>query len=84
MYKSKTIWDQRTLKLTKELHQEICLDNKNWHKFRANKRRRTAELVVGALSQIVNEGNDVDIKALLKQALNWLEGDITDTGCKGH
>ena len=81
---SKSIWSEEVKLLTKKLHSEISLDNYNWHKFRGNKQRRSAELIMSALSQLINEGDEVEIEDLLKQAILWIKEDVKDNGCKSH
>ena len=78
------VWSEKVKALAKELHKEISLDNYNWHKFRGNKQRRSAELIISSISQLVNDGDEKEIENLLKQAIRWIQGDIKDTGCKGH
>ena len=82
--KNKSIWSEEAKSLVKELHKEISLDNYNWHQFRGNKKRRSAELIISALSQLINDGNDVEIETLLKQSILWINEDVKDEGCKGH
>tara|TARA_Y100001968_G_scaffold70306_1_gene61454 strand:- start:490 stop:747 length:258 start_codon:yes stop_codon:yes gene_type:complete len=82
--KNKSIWSEKAKSLAKDLHDEISLDNYNWHQFRGNKHRRSAELIISALSQLINDGEELEIENLLKQAILWLEEDVKDTGCKGH
>ena len=82
--KNKYKWPEKVYLLTKELHNEISLNNYNWHKFRANKQRRTAELIISALSQLINGGDDSEIEDLLNQAILWIKEDVKDTGCKSH
>ena len=77
-------WSEKVKSLTKDLHNEISLDNYNWHKFRVNKQRRSAELIISAISQLINNGDENEIEELLKQAILWLKEDIKDTGCKSH
>ena len=81
---NKYIWTKKAKLLAKELHNEISLDNYNWHKFRGNKQRRSAELIISALSQLINDGVEVEIENLLKQAILWIQEDVKDKGCKGH
>ena len=59
--KSTYIWPEKIQLLTKELHNEISLNNYNWHKFRGNKQRRSAELITSAISQLINDGDDAEI-----------------------
>ena len=80
----KNIWSEKVHLLVKELHNEISLDNYNWHIFRGNKQKRSAELIMSAISQLINDGDDSDIEDLLKQAILWIKEDIKDTGFKNH
>ena len=82
--KDKSIWSDKVKLLLKELHNEISIDNYNWHKFRGNKQRRSAELIISALTQLINDGNEIEIETLLNQAILWIKEDIKDEGCKGH
>ena len=82
--KNKYIWSENAKLLAKKLHEEISLDNYNWHKFRGNKHRRSGELIISAISQLINEGDEVEIETLLNQAILWIKEDVKDEGCKGH
>ncbi len=82
--KYKSIWPEKAKLLTKDLHNEISLDNYNWHKFRGNKQRRSAELIISALSQLINDGDEIEIEKLLKQAISWIKEEVKDKGCKSH
>ena len=77
-------WPEKVELLVRELHDEISLNNYNWHKFRGNKQRRSAELIISAISQLVNDGDESEIEDLLNQAILWLKEEIKDTGCKSH
>ena len=81
---NKHIWSDKVKLLVKELHNEISLDNYNWHQFRGNKQRRSAELIISAISQLINDGDEVEIEDLLNQAILWIKEEIKDTGCKSH
>ncbi len=82
--KNNHIWSEKVKTLTKDLHGEISLDNYNWHQFRGNKQRRSGELIISAFSQLINDGDEVEIEELLKQAILWIKEDIKDKGCKSH
>ena len=82
--KQKYIWSEKVQLLVKELHNEISLNNYNWHKFRGNKQRRSAELITSAISQLINNGDDAEIEDLLNQAILWIKEEIKDTGCQSH
>ena len=82
--KNRYIWPEKIKLLAKELHNEISLDNYNWHKYRGNKQRRSAELIISAISQLINDGEEKEVENLLNQAILWIKEEIKDTGCKGH
>ena len=80
----KSIWSDKAKSLAKELHNEIGLDNYNWHQLRGSKQRRSAELITSALSQLIQDGDELEIETLLKQAILWIKEEVKDSGCKGH
>ena len=82
--KNNYIWPEKVELLVKELHDEISLNNYNWHKYRGNKKRRSAELIICAISQLINDGEETEIEDLLNQAILWIKEEIKDTGCKSH
>ena len=81
---NESIWSDKAKLLAKELHNEIGLDNYNWHQYRGSKKRRTAELITSALSQLIQDGDELEIETLLKQAILWIKEEVKDSGCKGH
>ena len=82
--KNNYIWPEKVQLLVKELHDELSIDNFNWHKFRGNKQRRSAELIISAISQLINDGDEAEIEGLLNQAILWIKEEIKDKGCKSH
>ena len=78
------IWPEKVHLLVKELHNEMSLNNYNWHKFRGNKQRRSAELIISAISQLINDGDEIEIENLLKQAILWIKEEVKDKGCENH
>ena len=82
--KGKQIWSQKAKSLSNDLHNEISLDNYNWHAFRGNKQRRSAELIISAISQLINDGDEIEIENLLNQAILWIREEIKDKGCNSH
>ena len=82
--KNKYIWSEKVNLLVKELHNEISLNNYNWHEFRGNKQRRSAELIMSSISQLINDGDDEEIERLLNQAILWIKEEVKDAGCKSH
>ena len=84
MKKGKSIWSDKAKILTKELHNEISINNYTWHKLRSNKMRRSAELSISAISQIINDGDEIEIIKLLNQAILWIKEEVKDPGCGEH
>ena len=82
--RNKYIWSEKVHLLVKELHNEMSLNNYNWHQFRGNKQRRSAELIICAISQLINDGDDAEIEDLLNQAILWIKEEVKDKGCKSH
>ena len=84
MKKKDSTWPKATSQLAKELHLQLRLDEKNWHKYKSNADRRAAELLAGALVQLLQNGKPSDIEALTTQGLLWLKREIKDPGCPHH
>ena len=82
--KNKYIWSEKAKSLAKDLHREISINNYNWHELRGNKRRRSAELIISAISQLINDGDEIEVENLLNQAILWIKEEVRDTGCKNH
>ena len=82
--KNRYIWSEKVQLLVKNLHDEISLNNYNWHKFRGNKQRRSAELIISAISQLINDGDEAEIEDLLNQAILWIKEEVKDSGCESH
>ena len=71
----------KTLELAIKLHQELTINNDEWHQLKGNHHRRAAELVSSGLLQLLSGGNSSDIEAQLKQGILWLKKEISDIGC---
>ena len=84
MKHDKSIWTEQAKSLAKDLHAELSINNYTWHKFRGNKYRRSAELMISAISLLINNGDEAEIEILLKQAISWIRDDIKDNGCSHH
>ena len=82
--KNRKIWSEKTILLTQQLHKEISLNNHNWHEFRGNKQRRSAELIISAISQLIHDGDETEIEDLLMQAILWIREELKDKGCNSH
>ncbi len=81
---NRSIWTSDTKKLLNALRSELVLNDGNWHKYKNNQSRRAAELLISALSQIINSGKRTDIEDLINQSLLWIKEEIKDPGCPSH
>ena len=79
-----THWPIKSQELAIELHKALVLDSSNWHKLKGSSERRAAELLAGALVQLVQDGKPSDIEELTKQAIQWIKKEIKDPGCPNH
>ena len=77
-------WPEGSKELVKQLHEKLRIDNKDWHKFKGDQKKRSAELIIAALSQLINGGDSLDIEKLLIQAKKWVKSEIKDPGCPKH
>ena len=84
MENNNQFWSIEAIELAKNLHSELMLNDKNWHKLKSNSNRRAAELFAGALVQLLEGGNSSDIEALANQAICWIKGEVKDPGCPRH
>ncbi|WP_320674462.1 DUF6439 family protein [Prochlorococcus sp. MIT 1341] len=78
---TKQKWSTKTKDLAKELHSELTLNHKNWHQLKSDSDCRAAELLSGALLQLLQQGKRSDVEALSIQAIKWLKGELKDPGC---
>ena len=74
-------WPLNTKSLIKELQNNLSITHQDWHIDKSNSKRRAAELISSALSQLINEGEVKDIEDLLNQSIKWLKKEIKDPGC---
>ena len=84
MINKKLKWSNNAKQKVKELHDELSINNKSWHSIKSIPEKRSSELIVSALSQLINNGKTEDIIALLDQSIKWLNQEIKDPGCPSH
>tara|TARA_B100000700_G_C14947018_1_gene809711 strand:+ start:106 stop:357 length:252 start_codon:yes stop_codon:yes gene_type:complete len=77
----KTIWSDKVILYSKELHLALSINNDEWHIYKNDNLRRSAELVSASLVQLINGNNSKEVIPQLEQALRWLKEEIKDPGC---
>ncbi len=81
MAKNNSKWSNKEKELAINLHKELSLDERNWHKYKSDNERRAAELLSGALVQLIIGENYSEVEALTKQSILWIKGSVKDPGC---
>ena len=74
-------WPNNTLKIVKELNENLKIDHNNWHKLKSDKNIRAAELISSALCQLIIGENNKESIAYLEESIKWLKGINIDTPC---
>ena len=81
---TKSEWRDNSKELAIQLHAQLSLNNKNWHKLKGNSDRRAAELLSSAIVQLLSEGKASDIEELLNQSIRWIKKEIKAPSCPDH
>ena len=84
MARSNPKWPFKAKESAIELHSTLKLDNNNWHQLKGDSERRAAELISGAMVQLISGGKSSEIEALLNQSLKWIKQEVKDPGCPHH
>ena len=78
---SKSKWPSNAKGLAVDLHSLLSINNENWHQLKGDSDRRAAELLAGAMVQLLSEGSRSDIEELLNQSMRWIKREIKSPGC---
>ncbi len=84
MVKSLSKWPSSAKGIAISLHSQLKLDNQNWHQFKDISDRRAAELLSGAIVQLLSEGNPNEIEDLLQQSIKWIKRQVKAPSCPQH
>ncbi|WP_320667581.1 DUF6439 family protein [Prochlorococcus sp. MIT 1307] len=76
-----TKWPSKAQDLSIKLHAQLSLNDKNWHKYKNDPNRRAAELLAGALVQLISGGKEADITELINQSMRWVKREIKAPSC---
>ena len=77
-------WPEHAPELAEQLHRCLSLGDRDWHRFKTDANRRSAELMAAALSQLIQGGERHDVEELTEQALRWIRRELKDPGCPHH
>ena len=74
-------WDKDIIELVQKLNEKLKIDHKNWHKFKGNKYKRSAELISASLCQLMISCNEKDSIKYLEESIKWLKEINVDSPC---
>ncbi len=77
-------WSEVTKKSALDLHDQLKIKDDKWHGFKSDPDRRVAELLSGAILQLLNDGEYSDVVSILEQSILWLNREVKDPGCPRH
>ena len=86
-------WPDGSRMLAEQLQRRLVISDRDWHALKAQRARRAAEQLAGALVQLLGADDPAALKggvarqraiALTTSALAWLNGELRDPGCPDH
>ncbi|MEB3317467.1 MAG: DUF6439 family protein [Cyanobacteriota bacterium] len=86
-------WPLEALDLAQRLQRSLAIDDRQWHRLKAQRPRRAAEQLAAALVQLLAADDPKrssptrareEAIALVDHALGWLRSEVSDPGCPSH
>ena len=74
-------WNEDTIELAQKLNNRLKIDHKDWHKFKGNKYKRSAELISASLCQLLISTNEKDAIEYMEESIKWLKEINIDKPC---
>ena len=74
-------WDDEIIELTQKLNDKLKIDHNDWHKYKGNKYKRSAELISACLCQLIISSNKKDAIEYMEESIKWLKGINIDKPC---
>ena len=74
-------WNDDIIKLAQELNNKLTIDHNNWHKYKGNKYKRSAELISAGLCQLIISHNSKDAINYMEESIKWLKEINVDIPC---
>ena len=81
-----THWDKDTIKHVQTLNDKLKIDHSNWHKYKGNKYKRSAELISAGLCHLIISCNEKEAIEYIEESIKLLKGINVDQPCpsKNH
>ncbi len=92
-HSTRTQWPDGACELAITLQRRLSISERDWHALKAQRSRRAAEQLAGALVHLLSgdqphsgTGNEARQRALalVEHARQWLAAEISDPGCPSH
>ncbi|MFN9548101.1 MAG: DUF6439 family protein [Cyanobacteriota bacterium] len=86
-------WPPEALDLAQRLQRALTIQDRQWHRLKAQRPRRAAEQLAAALVQLLAADDPKssaptrarqEAIALVDHALGWLRSEVSDPGCPSH
>ncbi|MFN9628678.1 MAG: DUF6439 family protein [Cyanobacteriota bacterium] len=86
-------WPPEALALAQGLQRSLTINERHWHRLKAQRPRRAAEQLAAALVHLLAADDPKrasatpareEAIALVQHALGWLTSEISDPGCPSH
>ena len=74
-------WDKDIIELSQKLNDKLKIDHNNWHKFKGNKYKRSAELMSAGLCQLLISKNEEYAVKYMEESIKWLKEINVDKPC---
>ena len=74
-------WDDEIIELSQKLNDKLKIDHNDWHKYKGNKYKRSAELISAGLCQLIISSNKKDAIEYMEESIKWLKGINIDKPC---
>ena len=74
-------WDENIIEHTRKLNDKLTINHTDWHKFKGNKYKRSAELISAALCQLIISSNEKEAIAYMEESIKWLKEINVDKAC---
>ena len=74
-------WDDEIIELSRKLNDKLKIDHNDWHKYKGNKYKRSAELISASLCQLIISSNKKDAIEYMEESIKWLKGINIDKPC---
>ena len=84
MRSSKSIWPSKAQELSRELLEQVRITEKDWHQLKSDPKRRAAEQLAGAISQLLHGGEEIQVEQMTTEAIRWLKGEAITPKCPKH